>query len=53
MEVLRKDYKLEKYKDMEKKVLDIVIIYVGRLFSLGIFLFYLSDIIGVIVIIFY
>lgn len=41
-EVLKKDYRLEKYKKMEKKVLDIVIIFFGRLFNLGIFISYLE-----------
>lgn len=52
-EVLRKDHKSEKHKDMEKKALDIVITYVGRSFSPGILLFHSSDIIGLIVTISY
>lgn len=37
VKVLLKDYRLKKYKDMERKVLDIVIIFFGKLFILGIF----------------
>lgn len=48
-EVLRKDHKSEKHKDMEKKALDILITPLGLSPYPGILLFHSNDSIGVIV----